>query len=239
MINLFRKKVIFYFILFLIVLILILYNNIKIDSISSFYNKNLNKDNFTSNAFEYESTPKRDNWIVITSVNEPTEQIKFLSKIDKFQLLVVGDLKTNLNWTWENVIYLSVEKQKNLKYKSFNTIPFNSYARKNIGYLYAVQHGAKYIYDTDDDNKPIVNLSEYFNFESYDYGLIFDANSPRVLNPYAHFGQPLIWPRGYPLSEIHKTHYNTYVCGKRKVSFVQQGVVNGDPDVDAIFRLVK
>ena len=110
---------------------------------------------------------------------------------------------------------------------------------KNIGYLYAIQNGAKFIYDTDDDNKPIVNLTEYFNFEKYDYGLIFNKSSPRVLNPYAHFGQPLIWPRGYPLSEIQQVHYNNYICTKRKTSFVQQGVVNGDPDVDAIFRFIE
>ena len=77
--------------------------------------------------------------------------------------------------------------------------------------MYAIQNGAKFIYDTDDDNRPIVNLNEYFNFNDYDYGLMIDSNdlklsSTRVLNPYAHFGQPLIWPRGYPLSEIHKTH---------------------------------
>ncbi len=59
------------------------------------------------------------------------------------------------------------------------------------------------------------------------------------INPYAHFGQPTIWPRGYPLTEISKSHYNSYVSGPLKTSLIQQGVVNGDPDVDAIFRLTK
>lgn len=92
------------------------------------------------------------------------------------------------------------------------------------GYLYAIRNGAKFIYDTDDDNAPIHNLNDYFIFDEFGYGLIFDCqNSPRLLNPYAHFGQPLIWPRGYPLSEIHKNHHNQYICGKRKTSTVQQG----------------
>ena len=60
-----------------------------------------------------------------------------------------------------------------------------------------------------------------------------------VINPYAHFGQPTIWPRGYPLSKIHLNYDNTYLCGPLNRSIVQQGVVNGDPDVDAIFRLTK
>ena len=72
MINIFRKKVIFYFLFVLIGFILVTYNFIKLDSISSLNDKNLKIDNFTLNDFEYEATPKRDNWIVVTSVNEPT-----------------------------------------------------------------------------------------------------------------------------------------------------------------------
>ena len=184
-------------------------------------------------------TKKTHNWIVVTSINDPTDQVKQLTNIENFQLLVIGDKKSKPNWSHGSTIHLDIKKQGQLKYNSFRTTPFNSYTRKNLGYLYAIQNGAKYIYDTDDDNVPLVNLTEYFNFNKYDYGLIINCDSPRVINPYAHFGQPLIWPRGYPLSEIQKNHYNNYVGGKRKTSHVQQGVVNGDPDVDAIFRLTK
>jgi len=31
-------------------------------------------------------------------------------------------------------------------------VPFNHFARKNIGYLYAIAHGAEFICDFDDDN---------------------------------------------------------------------------------------
>lgn len=89
--------------------------------------------------------------------------------------------------------------------------------------MYAIENGAKFIYDTDDDNAPINDLSEYFHFDKHDYGLIFDCNSSMLINPYAHFGQPLIWPRGYPMVDIHKKHHNDYICGKRKTSTIQQG----------------
>jgi hypothetical protein len=151
---------------------------------------------FNSGLYKNVINQTKEKWIVVTSVNEPTEQIKFLANIDEFQLLVIGDRKTNMSWHWSNTIYLNIFEQETLNYKSFKTIPFNSYTRKNIGYLFAIQNGAKFIYDTDDDNKPIVNLNEYFNFKEYDYGLVFDEDAPSVLNPYAHFGQPLIWPRG-------------------------------------------
>jgi len=90
--------------------------------------------------------------------------------------------------------------------------------------LYAIKNGAKFIYDTDDDNAPIHDLLDYFIFDEFKHGLVYDCqNSSRIMNPYAHFGQPMIWPRGYPLSEIHKIHSNQYICGKRKTSTVQQG----------------
>ena len=225
-----------------------------------YYNYN-NKENKRVKSSSNKSLDK-SKWIVVTSINEPTDQIKKLSKIKEFQLLVVGDKKSKTNWSCKNVIYLDINKQQELNFKTFKTTPFNSYTRKNIGYLYAIENGARFIYDTDDDNAPIVDLNKYFNFNDYDYGLIFDTlniNSYNkcsiidkdldkienelltglVLNPYAHFGQPTIWPRGYPLSQINKNHMNKYLCGKRKASLIQQGVVNGDPDVDAIFRLTK
>ena len=49
-----------------------------------------------------------DKWIVVTTINEPTEQVKFLSNIDQFQLLVVGDKKTNWSWNCQNAIFLNI-----------------------------------------------------------------------------------------------------------------------------------
>jgi len=105
-------------------------------------------------------------------------------------------------------------------YQRFIVITFTFFK----GYLYAIKNGAKFIYDTDDDNAPARDLLDYFIFDEFKHGLVYDCqNSSRLMNPYAHFGQPMIWPRGYPLSEIHKIHHNQYICGKRKTSTVQQG----------------
>ena len=178
-------------------------------------------------------------WIVVTSINEPTKQIVKLSKETQFKLLVVSDLKTNQSWYQSNSIFLSIADQKKLNFKSIRSTPFNSYTRKNIGYLFAIKNGAQFIYDTDDDNEPSKALIDYFDFEETQIQLEYDFNSPYVLNPYAHFGQPTIWPRGFPLIEINKNNYNDYICIQKSTSIVQQSVVNGDPDVDAIFRLTK
>jgi len=92
------KKYIFYIFLSVILSLKILDSSLKYqtENESPKYKSNQNK---------------HDEWIVITSINEPTDQIKYLANIDQFQLLVVGDKKTNQSWHWKNAIFLSIENQ--------------------------------------------------------------------------------------------------------------------------------
>jgi hypothetical protein len=137
--------------------------------------------------------PTSEKWTVVTSVNEPNDQVKELSKQVGFKLLVIGDKKTNPQWSLNNTIFLSIQNQKELEFKLFNLTPFNSYTRKNIGYLFAIKQGAKFIYDTEDKNLPTVDINKFFNFKDNDLGLIYDHRvRTRVPNLYAHFGQPMI-----------------------------------------------
>lgn len=58
-------------------------------------------------------------------------------------------------------------------------------------------------------------------------------------NPYVHFGQSSLWPRGYPLERIGLMPDRKYVLCETRSPSIQQGVVNGDPDVDALTRLIR
>jgi hypothetical protein len=98
------------------------------------------------------------------------------------------------------------------------------------------QHGAKVIYDTDDDNAP------HTDFHGFDVPAhLTIATAARAYNPLPHFGQSSVWPRGYPLDKIGEPAPRTYTLCNRTHSqvLVKQGLVNGDPDVDAIFRLTR
>ena len=75
----------------------------------------------------------KEKWIIVTSVNEPTDQIKQLAAIKDFQLLVVGDKKTNQSWSYKNTIFLSLADQEALGFNTFVNTPLHSYTRKNIG----------------------------------------------------------------------------------------------------------
>ena len=55
--------------------------------------------------------------------------------------------------SYPNTIYLSIDQQEELGFRTTLRLPYKSYSRKNIGYLYAIAHGAQVVYETDDDNR--------------------------------------------------------------------------------------
>ncbi|KAF8373649.1 hypothetical protein PRIPAC_80078 [Pristionchus pacificus] len=186
-------------------------------------------------------------WIVVTSIQAPTEDVKRLASYPEWTLVVVGDSKTPANWSLPDVHYLSLDAQEALGFQSVKLLPTKSYTRKNAGYLYAIANGAQWIYDTDDDNKPFGKGLDQFEYSSGGTrGLRFTAteNAPvqeRLFNPYRHFGRAEMWPRGFPLEHIKKHNHDdgSYrLCRVQRPSAVQQGIVHKDPDVDAVYRLL-
>ena len=102
---------------------------------------------------------KCDQWAVVTTIHVPNSSIVGVSNLRNWCLVIVGDTITpdesyNDLASKENVFYLSAEYQK--KFLTGNLfmemMPFKSFARKNIGYLFAIQFDARVIYDFDDDN---------------------------------------------------------------------------------------
>lgn len=177
-----------------------------------------------------------DKWIIITSINYPTKAVKQLAQLPDWHVVVVADKKTPTDWYCQNVDLLTVEQQKQLPFRIIKLLPWNHYTRKNIGYLYAISKGARIIYDTDDDNYLINQTIRYQTPTAQTP--ILDPTNRNTLNIYAYFGQPTVWPRGYPLQNILvPENESPSECSARPL--IQQGLVNGDPDVDAIFRLTR
>ena len=177
---------------------------------------------------------RNDNFIVITTINEKTEGVKSFESLAGWHIIVVGDLKTPPMKDTESLTFLSIEKQLQLNFESANLLPCNHYARKNIGYLYAISEGAKHIYDTDDDNLPYRDWA----FPSFDCNNSYGKGRSFV-NIYKYFTKEHIWPRGFPLDHILDDDQivNTTRSGAKKIG-VWQGLADNDPDVDAIYRLV-
>lgn len=105
--------------------------------------------------------------------------------------MVVGDSKTPNDWSWPNVTYLSVEDQDQLGYRIAKYIPLDHYARKNIGYLFAIANGAKTIYETNDDTTLLSpDLGDSFQFEHSPRIMDVAVTKALVINPFHFFGQP-------------------------------------------------
>ena len=185
-------------------------------------------------ALREERSPR---WIVVTSINPPTDTIKRLAALPGWRTVVIGDTKTPKDWAWPNVTFLSVADQLELGFSLTPLIHTRAYTRKNIGYLYAALHGATTIYETDDDNeltRPTVVFIEGDKVEMLEYV----GSGSATINHHGHFAQPATWPRGYPLEKI-ATPQETAVRSTLVNPAVQQGLADGDPDMDAVFRLTR
>ena len=134
---------------------------------------------------------------VITSINPPnkcTDSVANASFIDK--LIVVADKKSPKDYPQSNCVYFDLISQKSSKFSLERSIPFNHYSRKNLGYLLAIKMGAKYIYDTDDDN--FLKNNNYLESNLLETNEFIQANSDNLFcNIYGFFtfGGASIIPR--------------------------------------------
>lgn len=189
-----------------------------------------------------------DKWIVMTAFNPPFKSlINLLNILEDWKIVVISNNnKIEKQWKKLNnsnkLIFLTLKGQMKLGYHLTNYLSFNSYARKSIGYLYAIQHGAKEIFEIDEDivildlNSLRVNIS---NHNIY-YGI---RNDSRMINPYIHFGERSIWPRGFRLSDIGYQAQNKFYTMESNhlllTPLIYQGLINGIPDIDSIFQKTK
>lgn len=172
--------------------------------------------------------------IVITSIFNPTEAVKSFAKNDNFQLIVVGDKKTPLNWHCDNVKFMSLMHQGSLNYELAKMLPYNHYCRKMLGYLKAIEEGAVFIVDTDDDNIPKSN----WTFPAFEGNFECINKDLGFINIYQLYTEQNIWPRGLPLHLIStEFKLETKLSNQKCKVGVWQGLADEDPDVDAIYRL--
>lgn len=174
-----------------------------------------------------------DKFIVITSIFPPSEAIEKFARLKDWKLIVVGDKKTAAGWSYPGVTYLSPEGQQEAASKFSGLLPWNSYTRKNIGYLHAIAQGARVIYESDDDNIPLDNWVSEPDFCT-DAELVSDAS---FVNIYSYFTNKKVWPRGIPLRCILNPEIPKVTSLEKIKVGIWQFLADEDPDVDAIYRL--
>lgn len=175
--------------------------------------------------------------VIITTINPPTETIRRHMDNNDYDVIIVGDKKTPDCYFKEKCIYLDINIQDEMFPVISKLIPYNHYARKNIGYLYAIKNNYTIIYETDDDNIPYDRFDSAIN---NNITKMIEDETCEWINIFKYFtNNSWIWPRGYPLSLIQKNQTPQFRIDDSvdKTPSIINGLVENDPDVDAIFRL--
>jgi hypothetical protein len=136
------------------------------------------------------------------------------------------------------LFYLSLKKQNNFNYRILKFLNPRSYFRKSIGYLYAIQNGAKEIYEIDEELQFNNNQITHHKFKNQ-YISYVSRKDNLMINPYPHFGYENICPRGFKINDIGKQIKNSfYLINSTNLSLkplIFQGLINLFPDIDSIF----
>ena len=189
-----------------------------------------------------------EQWAVVTTIHVPNPSINGVADLRNWCLVIVGDTITPDGAysdlaKKDHVFYLSASYQKEFLTESrslfIEMMPFKSFARKNIGYLFAINYGAQVVFDFDDDNV-LMPLEDgktipppFFRFGNDGLGglnrtvlLKFinseeqvgatkeeteQARPPLAFNPYIFMGASHTdsWPRGFPIDKLQ----NNFVKG--------------------------
>lgn len=199
-------------------------------------------------------------WGVVTTINPPTRAVRTLAAMLPERVVVVGDEPTDDD-AWRRavkaglrIVYLSYDIQRASRWRIAAALPARSYTRKMLGYLRAVEGGAEMIYETDDDNEYIrdgiatiilgASLPSLIPPMLKASLLASDSKSGSALpivNAYAHFGAHDAWPRGIPIEQVAPLTRAPLAYGpsRPRRCLIQQGLADGDPDLDAVYRLIK
>lgn len=220
------------------------------------------------------TSDKCEKWNVVTTIFAPSEAIKRAAKVIGWCTVIVADTKTPKDYMEQagflgmedTVHYLSVKAQEAWLERDtarasavgsfLKAIPYRSFARKNIGFLYAIQQGATFLFDFDDDNLlPLDsqgNVMSALRAANIEDGHEDSLPNTRVVScktvafnhhPLMGATVPNSWARGFPLQDIqNKLTHGEVVNDSKDIDMksisVMQFCANGNPDIDAIHRLV-
>jgi len=171
--------------------------------------------------------------IVTTTINSPTEATKKYAQMHGWDFLVVGDKKTPHS-EYDSYMYLHPEEQEKLDKSLSDMIGWGCIQRRNLGFVYALKNGYDYIATVDDDNIPYDNWGEFYTPQEVDvFSTKFKFFDPLSVTTYNH-----LWHRGFPIQYVNKKNEVTKSRKFFEKFDVQANLWNGDPDVDAICRMI-
>lgn len=174
--------------------------------------------------------------IVTTSINPPTEAVEKFDAMADWALVVIGDRKTPVDYRLKRGIYVSPQEQEKYDRDLSDAIGWNCIQRRNFGLLWAHDMGADIVAVIDDDNIPYDGWGKDLIIGKMAEVNYYETDLP-AFDPIGATNERQLWHRGYPLQLVPKRDYNRN--SKKKMTFdVQADFWNGDPDIDAVCRMI-
>ena len=184
--------------------------------------------------------------VVTTTINEPTKAtLKFcaLASANDWLFVVVGDKKTphhryrQLEERYGSLVYLDPKKQEGLFPELSELTGWNKIQRRNLGFVYAWHLGAEVIATVDDDNIPYDDWGSHVLVgQEIEYNC-WEAETG-IFDPLSATNCSYIWHRGYPIQLLDQRLKVKPDGRKAKKVLVQADLWDGDPDIDAMARLI-
>ena len=175
-------------------------------------------------------------FIVTTTIYPVSKALQQFQKLLDWELIVVGDKKTPRDFRLERGVYLSPDDQERYDRQLSDAIGWNCIQRRNFGFLWAFDHGADIVATVDDDNLPDETWGQDLLVGKEVMVDFFETDAP-CFDPVGATNHKHLWHRGFPLQLVAGRDYSKK--SKKLVRCdIQADFWNGDPDVDAIARMI-
>ena len=174
-------------------------------------------------------------YIATTTINKPTKALKLFAKNKNCKLIVSLDKKSK-DFELKNSIVLSTKYQEKKWPRLSRLVGWNCIQRRNFAILEAYERGAEKIALIDDDNIPYNNwFKNIFLNKQIKCNEI--KTNKKIFDPVGYTNHSNLWHRGLPLELVNNRKYK-----KEKKQLIKPDIQanfwNGDPDIDAVCRMI-
>ena len=174
-------------------------------------------------------------YIATTTINKPTKALKIFANNKNCKLIVALDKKSP-EFKLKNATVLTTKYQEKKWPKLSRLVGWNCIQRRNFAILEAYERGADIIALIDDDNIPYQSwFTNIFVNKKIKCREI--KTNKKIFDPVGYTNHSNLWHRGMPLELVNGRKYKM----NKRTSFtpdIQANFWNGDPDIDAVCRMI-
>ncbi len=177
--------------------------------------------------------------IITTTIHEPTPAIRLFDAMDDWDLIVVADKGTPQDYQLKHGTFIAcgqieADYKKLLDAIGWNTVDLG----RNVGFIEAFRRGADIVATIDDDNIPLANWGKNVRVGSDIHITEYGNPDSLLFDPLSITTQGHLWHRGFPLSAVAERPESQQFEMVRRRVLVQADLWLGDPDIDAICRMI-